>query len=88
MCRLCRRLRCYGCPEEPFTVMKAVELTQAEKLYKSLMLSYDDYEDFEWAATERKFEGRPIETEKVSGWAMFELDKIDPKQGRRAARPR
>jgi hypothetical protein len=76
-----RRLRCYGCPKEPFTVMKAVELTQAEKLYKSLLLSYDDYEDFEWAATERKFSGRPIETENTSGWAMFELDKVDAKKG-------
>jgi len=76
-----RRLRCYGCPEEPFTVMKAVELTQAETLYKTLMLSYDSYEDFAWAAIERKFDGRPIETEQMAGWAMFELDKIDQRQG-------
>ena len=76
-----RKLRCYGCPEEPFTVMKAVELTQAEKLYKNLLLSYDSYEDFEWAAIERKFHGRPIETEQMAGWAMFELDKIDPRKG-------
>jgi hypothetical protein len=76
-----RKLRCYGCPEEPFTVMKAVELTQAEKLYKSLLLSYDDYEDFEWAAIERKFDGQPIETEQMAGWAMFELDKVDPRKG-------
>jgi hypothetical protein len=76
-----QRLRCYGCPEEPFTVMKAVELTQAETFYKSLMLSYDSYEDFAWAATERKFPGRPIETGEMAGWAMFELDKIDPSNG-------
>jgi hypothetical protein len=76
-----RKLRCYGCPEEPFTVMKAVELTQAEKFYKSLLLSYDSYEEFEWAAIERKFEARPIETSQVAGWAMFELDKIDPRKG-------
>ncbi|HYU79061.1 MAG TPA: hypothetical protein VEK56_08740 [Vicinamibacterales bacterium] len=70
------RLRCYGCPEEPFSVMKAVEITQAEKLYKSLMVSYDDYEDFEWAAIETKFEGRELETDRLAGWAMFELDKV------------
>jgi hypothetical protein len=62
-------------------VMKAVELTQAEKLYKSLMLSYDSFEDFHWVAIERKFEGRPIETSRHTGWAMFELDKIDPRKG-------
>jgi hypothetical protein len=75
------RLRCYGCPDEPFSVMKAVEITQAETLYKKMMLSYDDFEDFAWAAIERKFEGHPIETEKLAGWAMFELDKVTPAKG-------
>jgi hypothetical protein len=75
------RLRCYGCPEEPFSVMKAVEVTQAEALYKKMLLSYDDYEEFAWAAVERRFEGRPIETEKLAGWAMFELDKVTPAKG-------
>jgi hypothetical protein len=76
-----RRLRCYGCPEEPFSVMKAVEITQAQTIYEKLMLSYDDYEDFEWAAIERKFEGRPIESKQIAGWAMFELDKVAPAKG-------
>ena len=75
------RLRCYGCPEEPFSVMKAVEITQAETLYKKMMLSYDDYEEFAWAAIERKFGGREIEAEKLAGWAMFELDKVTPAKG-------
>jgi hypothetical protein len=75
------RLHCYGCPKEPFSVMKAVEVTKAEALYKKLMLSYDDYEPFTWAAVERKFEGRAIETEKLAGWAMFELDKVQPAKG-------
>jgi hypothetical protein len=75
------RLRCYGCPEEPFSVMKAVEITQAEALYKKMMLSYDDYEEFAWAAVERKFPGRPVETEKLAGWAMFELDKVSAAKG-------
>jgi hypothetical protein len=75
------QLKCYGCPEEPFSVMKAVEITRAEQLYKSLMLSYDDYEQFAWPAIERRFEGQPVETEQLSGWAMFELDTIDPHKG-------
>jgi hypothetical protein len=75
------RLRCYGCPDEPFSVMKAVEITKAETLYKQLMLSYDDYEEFSWAAIERKFDGREIESDKIAGWAMFELDKLTPARG-------
>ncbi len=75
------QLKCYGCPEEPFSVMKAVEITRAERLYESLMLSYDDYEQFDWPAIEQRFEGLPVETEQMSGWAMFELDKIDPRKG-------
>lgn len=76
-----QRLRCYGCPEEPFSVMKAVEIARAEALYKSLMLSYDKYEDFEWAAVERRFEGRAVESQQNVGWAMFELDTVSPAKG-------
>jgi len=75
------KLRCYGCPEEPFSVMKAVEITQAETFYNNLMLSYDEFEEFEWAALERKFDGREVRTENVEGWSMFELDKVDPAKG-------
>lgn len=78
---LIEKLRCYGCPEEPFSVMKAVEITKAERLYRSLMLSYDKYEEFEWVAFERKLEGRAIETERLAGWAMFELSKVQPAKG-------
>jgi hypothetical protein len=61
--------------------MKAVELTQAQKIYESLMLEYDEYELFQWAAIERKFEGRAIETERIAGWSLFELEKVDPARG-------
>lgn len=74
-------LRCYGCPEEPFSVMKAVEITQAEKIYKSLLLGYDSFESFQWVALERKFDGRSVEAEQVSGWAMFELDEVNAASG-------
>jgi hypothetical protein len=74
-------LRCYGCPEEPFSVMKAVEITQAEKIYESLLISYEDFETFRWAALERKFEGRTIETDTLPGWGMFELDKVKSAAG-------
>lgn len=75
-----RTLRCYGCPKEPFSIMKAVDITQAETLYKK-MVDYDELEQFEWVALERKFEARPVETEKLEGWAFFELETIDPAKG-------
>ena len=77
---LVRRLRCFGCPEEPFSMMKAVEITQAEMLYKQVV-NFKDYEDFEWVAVERKLNAYPVETEKLEGWSFFELDTVDPKQG-------
>ena len=60
--------------------MKAVEVTRAEPLYKRVV-DYNDYEDFEWVALERKFDARPIETERLEGWAFFELDAVDPAKG-------
>jgi hypothetical protein len=77
---LVRRLRCYGCPEEPFSTMKAVGISQLEPLYEKVV-DYNDYEDFEWVALERKFNARPIETDKVEGWGFFELDSIDVTRG-------
>ena len=77
---LVKRLRCFGCPEEPFSTMRAVDLTQAETLYKTIV-NYSDYEDFDWVALERKFNARPIETKKVEGWSFFELDTIKESEG-------
>jgi hypothetical protein len=75
-----RRLRCYGCPEEPFSTMRAVDITQAEALYKSVV-DYKDYEEFAWIALERKFDARPIESGKVEGWSFFELNTIKASEG-------
>lgn len=77
---LVRHLRCYGCPAEPFSTMRAVEVTRAEPLYKHV-IDYNTYKDFEWVALERKFGARPIETDKLEGWAFFELDKVDSAKG-------
>lgn len=77
---LVANLRCYGCPAEPFSTMKAVEVTRAEPLYRR-MIDYTEYQDFDWVALERKFDGRPIETSTLEGWAFFELDKVDASKG-------
>lgn len=77
---LFERVRCYGCPNEPFMTMKTLGFAGAEKLYGKVM-DPTEFKDFEWAAVERRHEGRPIETEEVEGWAFFELDVIDEKKG-------
>jgi hypothetical protein len=74
------KLRCHGCPKEPFSTMKMIEMTRAEPLYRRL-IDYNDYEDFEWVAIERKYSARPIETAALEGWAFHELDKVNPAKG-------
>ena len=77
---LVERVRCYGCPLEPFVTMKAVDLTDTDGLYKKFV-NYDTHRDFEWVAVERKHHGRPIATDDVKGWAFFELDTVDAAKG-------
>jgi len=77
---LVERLRCHGCPVEPFVTMKAVELTDSDGFYRQLV-DYEHYRDFEWVAIERKGGGRAIGTGQVKEWAFFELDQIDAAKG-------
>jgi len=74
------KLRCYGCPAEPFVTMRTLGLAGAHELYGKVM-NKDSYKDFDWVAVERKHWGRPIETKEIEGWAFFELDLIDEKKG-------
>jgi hypothetical protein len=77
---LVKRLRCYGCPVEPFSILKAVEATKAEPLYERVV-NYNNPEDFEWVGYERKLNARPIQTDRLEGWAFFELDGVDSAKG-------
>lgn len=77
---LVSQLRCYGCPEEPFSTMRAVEITRTTGLYEQTV-NFNSYEDFEWVALERKLEARPVESDTTEGWAFFELDRVDPARG-------
>jgi len=77
---LVERVRCYGCPSEPFVTMKTLGLAGMEKLYGKVM-DPAEYKDFEWAAVETRHYGRPIESDDVEGWAFFELGLIDPAKG-------
>lgn len=74
------KVRCYGCPAEPFITMKTLGLAGMETLYGKLM-DPADYKDFEWAAVETRPYGRAIESDEVEGWAFFELGLIDPSKG-------
>lgn len=77
---LVEKVRCFGCPLEPFATMKTVDLTDTEGLYKKFV-NYDKHQDFEWVAVERKHPGRAIGTDEMKGWAFFELDQIDAAKG-------
>jgi hypothetical protein len=74
------RVRCYGCVRTPFYTAWAFDYVHARDL---LMRSVPDdaFTDFEWPAVERRHEGFAIESGDVSGWAMYELDEIDPARG-------
>ena len=76
---LVEKLRCYGCPAEPFVTMRTLGLAGAHELYGKVM-NKESYKDFEWVAVERKHYGRAIETQDIEGWAFFELDLIDAKK--------
>jgi hypothetical protein len=77
---LVKKLRCFGCPIEPFSMMRAVDITNAESFYTSFV-DYDAFEEFEWVALERKLNARPIESDAIEGWAFFELETIEPNRG-------
>ena len=77
---LVERLRCYGCPNEPFVTAKVVEATRTQPVYERVT-NNESYEEFEWAGIEQKFAARPIESESQKGWAFFELDSVDPSKG-------
>ena len=77
---LVERLRCYGCPNEPFVTTKMVDATGAQPLYERVV-DPDTHQDFEWVSVEQKFAARPIESDMQKGWAFFELDSVDPSKG-------
>ena len=75
-----KRLRCYGCPEDPYKGMQCLnEGGEFDACFKNL--DYTAYHDFDFAVIERSVKGKRIETETTSGWTWFELEKIDPAAG-------
>ena len=64
------RLRCYGCPRNPFVTMHVLDV------FRAAPVPEDDYAQFEWAAVERKFDAPPIEDDTRKGWAWWELKNV------------
>ena len=77
---LVERVRCYGCPKEPFLTMKVVTASRTRRLYEHVV-NHDAFEEFHWVAVERKFEAPEIETNDQQGWAFYELDNVDATRG-------
>jgi hypothetical protein len=71
------QLRCYGCPPNPFVVMRFLDLA-GRKDGEGLGLFSDPakYTDFDWVAVERRFDGAPIEDDGHKGWAWWELKNV------------
>ncbi|HTM01968.1 MAG TPA: hypothetical protein VL173_00570 [Vicinamibacterales bacterium] len=66
------RLRCYGCPREPFVALVASTWTSTRQFLGPS--GFDrGYTDFDWVAIERKFPAPAIETDLNEGWAWWEL---------------
>ena len=80
---LVERLRCYGCPNEPFVTTKIVDATGAQPLYERVV-DPNTPQDFEWVSVEQKFAARPIESDMQKGWAFFELESLSGRSDRKA----
>jgi hypothetical protein len=65
------RLRCHGCPANPFVTTQVLD-----RIGATIWSSSGDT-DFEWVAVERKFEAAPIEDDSHEGWAWWELKYSD-----------
>ena len=79
---LVERLKCLGCPKEPFTVMKFVEGTHTTDLYNHNITNEQSSEVFNWVAVEQRFPAAAIESQDgTEGWAFHELDKVRSDKG-------
>jgi hypothetical protein len=68
------RLRCYGCPRDPFVTVVAGTWTYTRELLGPAGFA-NGYTDFEWVSIEHKFPAPAIETDTAKGWAWWELPR-------------
>ena len=77
---LVERLRCHGCPADPFRTRRALEYFSIGFLLDRSRDSSATH-DFEWVAVERRFPGRAFEIGNFTGWHVNELHEVDPRRG-------
>ena len=84
------RLRCFGCPNDPYVMLSCISSPFAERRRDcepihgvkkvagkvQLDVDYRRYVDFTNVAIERKLEGRAIKTSATSGWGWGELAEL------------
>lgn len=78
---LVEHLKCFGCPKEPFTILKLVEGTHTGGLFERA-IDEQSFETFNWVAVERRFPAVAIEaSDGAEGWGFFELDTVSARSG-------
>jgi hypothetical protein len=77
---LVRRVRCYGCPSDPFRIQQAADLVKGQKLLTKA-IDFSTWSEFDWAAIERKGDVPDIAAPGTEGWAWWELEQVDERQG-------
>jgi hypothetical protein len=95
------RLRCFGCPSDPFTVLSCLSspfparrqqcaplfgVKRAKDGSRTLDVNYGSYVDFTNVSVERRLPGRAIKTGESSGWSWGELDRLEGSQAIRRQR--
>ena len=74
------RVRCYGCPIEPFTMRRVAEEFLAAPLL-DWTLNYQRPQEFHAVSVEWKLPGRAVEVDTFEGWDWVELKLVDPAKG-------
>ena len=74
-----RRVRCFGCPADPFPQLECVNNLKSGETMESCFpaLDFDRFHDFDEAVIERPLKGRRIESDHARGWAWEELKFVD-----------
>ena len=78
-----QRVRCFGCPADPFPRLECVNNLKAGAPMASCFpaLDFNHFHDFDEAVIERPLKGRRIETGHARGWTWEELKFVDEVSG-------
>lgn len=95
------RLRCFGCPADPFALLSCFSSPFAEQRRQcapvfgirrgtdgqlKVDVNYGSYVDFTNVSIERRLDGRAIKAGDLDGWSWGELDRVEGTPAARGAR--